>query len=337
MSHIPSFADIERAAERLDGVARYTPLLGSDALDARTAGRVLLKAENLQRTGSFKIRGAYNRLSQLKDEGAARVAAFSSGNHAQGVALAARLLGMRATIVMPSDAPKLKIENTRRLGAETVLYDRWTESREEIAARIAAEQGAEVVPAFDDPGIIAGQGTVGLELAEQARALALDLDSVLVPASGGGLAAGIALALEATRPGTRVHTAEPAGFDDHAKSLAAGEILANDPGGRSICDALLAPRPGRITFAINRKLLESGLVATDDEVRAAMAFAFRELKLVVEPGGAAALAALLAGRIETEGRTIAIVLSGGNVDQETFTACLGRAERMAATDLGEQC
>jgi len=320
----PTFADIERAAECLAGVAHRTPVIRSDALDERTGGRILLKAENLQRTGSFKIRGAYKRLSELKDAGRTHVVAFSSGNHAQGVALAARLLGMRAVIVMPSDAPRLKIDNTRSLGAEIVLYDRRTESREAIAARIAAEQQAVVVPSFDDPGIIAGQGTVGLELADQSRAIGADLDAVIVPTSGGGLAAGIALALETTSPRTKVHTAEPAGFDDHARSLAAGEILSNASGSESICDALLAPSPGRITFAINRRLLGEGLVAGDDEVRTAMAFAFRELKLVVEPGGAVALAALLGGRMDAKGRTIAVVLSGGNVDREAFADCLSR-------------
>ena len=322
----PVFADIERAAARLTGVAYATPLLRSDTLDARTGGRILLKAENLQRTGSFKIRGAYNRLSELKDSGRTHVVAFSSGNHAQGVALAARLLGMRAVIVMPSDAPRLKIENTRALGADIVLYDRWTESREGIAARIAQEQDAVVVPSFDDPGIIAGQGTVGLEIADQSRERGIEIGAVLVPASGGGLAAGIALALEAKSPATKVHTAEPAKFDDHARSLAAGEILANDAGADSICDALLAPSPGRITFAINRRLLGEGLIARDDEVRTAMAFAFRELKLVVEPGGAVGLAALLAGRIDVKDRTVAVVLSGGNVDGDTFADCLRRAE-----------
>lgn len=323
---LPHFPDIARAAERLAGIAYRTPLIRSDALDARTGGRILLKAENLQRTGSFKIRGAYNRLSELKAFGTDDVVAFSSGNHAQGVALAARLLGMRAAIVMPSDAPRLKIDNTRSLGAEIVLYDRWNEDREAIAAKLATERGAIVVPSFDDPGIIAGQGTVGLELADQARALAIDVDAALVPASGGGLAAGIALALETKSPHTRVHTAEPAAFDDHARSLAAGEILANGSDAASICDALLAPRPGRITFAINKRLLGAGLVATDDEVSAAVAFAFRELKLVVEPGGAVALAALLAGRIDAKGRAIAVVLSGGNVDRETFADCLERAK-----------
>lgn len=324
--HLPVFQDIRRAAVRLDGIARRTPLLRSDALDQRLGARVLLKAETLQRTGSFKIRGAYNRLAELKESGVtAGVVAFSSGNHAQGVALAAKLLGMRATIVMPADAPRLKVENTRDLGAEIVLYDRWREDREAISQRIAAERGATLVPSYDDPGIIAGQGTVGLEMAAQARELGARLDTVLVPASGGGLAAGIALAFEAESPHTLVNTAEPAGFDDHARSLAAGEPLGNAAGARSICDALLAPRPGRITFEINRRLIAGGLVATDDEVRAAMGFAFRDLKLVVEPGGAVAFAALLAGRIDARDRTIGIVLSGGNVDRETFLACLEQA------------
>ena len=321
----PTIDDVRRAAGRLAGIAYRTPLLRSDALDALTGGRVLLKAETLQRTGSFKIRGAYNRLAELAEggSGGAGVVAFSSGNHAQGVALAARLLGISAVIVMPADAPALKVENTRSLGAEIVLYDRWREDREAIAARISSERGATIVPSYDDPGIVAGQGTVGLELAAQADELGIGLDAVIVPASGGGLAAGIALALQAESPRTQVHTAEPTAFDDHARSLAAGEPLGNnDPEARSICDALLAPRPGRITFPINRRLLAGGVTATDAEVCAAMRFAFRHLKLVVEPGGAVALAALLAGRIDPKGRTLGIVLSGGNIDQDVFVRCL---------------
>jgi threonine dehydratase len=323
MTDLPVLDDVLRAAERLAGVAVHTPLLRSDRLDERTGGRILLKPEMLQRTGSFKIRGAYNRLKQLVEAGEDRggVVAFSSGNHAQGVAAAAWLLGMKAAIVMPSDAPALKIENTRRLGGEPVLYDRWTEDREAICARLAAERGATVVPSFDDAGVIAGQGTVGLEIAADARALGLDLDAVYVPASGGGLAAGIGLALD---PATELYTVEPAALDDHARSLAAGERAANDPAARSICDALLAPMPGRMTFALNRKRLAGGLTASDDEVLQAMAFGFEVLKLVIEPGGAVALAALLAGRIDAKGRTVGIVLSGGNVSPDLFADCIGR-------------
>ena len=323
MTDLPVFDDVLRAAERLRGVAVHTPLLRSDRLDELTGGCILLKPEMLQRTGSFKIRGAYNRLKQLVETGQDRggVVAFSSGNHAQGVAAAARLLGMKAAIVMPGDAPVLKIENTRRLGGEIILYDRWTEDREAICARVAAERGATVVPSFDDAGVIAGQGTVGLEIAADIRALGLALDAVYVPASGGGLAAGIGLALD---PTTELYTVEPAALDDHARSLAMGERVANDPAARSICDALLAPMPGRMTFALNRNRLAGGLTASDDEVLQAMAFGFEVLKLVIEPGGAVALAALLAGRIDARGRTIGIVLSGGNVSPEIFADCLSR-------------
>ena len=323
MSDLPVLDDVLRAAERLRGVAIHTPLLRSDRLDALTGGRILLKPEVLQRTGSFKIRGAYNRLKQLVETGrdGGGVVAFSSGNHAQGVAAAAGLLGMKAAIVMPSDAPALKIENTRRLGGEIILYDRWTEDREAICARVAAERGATVVPSFDDAGVIAGQGTVGLELAADAKALGLPLDAVYVPASGGGLAAGIGLALD---PATALYTAEPSAMDDHAKSLAARDRVANDPGARSICDALLAPMPGRMTFALNRARLAGGVTASDDEVLRAMAFGFEILKLVIEPGGAVALAALLAGRIDAKGRTVGIVLSGGNVAPDLFAQALNR-------------
>jgi threonine dehydratase len=323
MTDLPNRDDVVRAAERLKGVAVRTPLLGSERLDALTGGRILLKPEVLQRTGSFKIRGAYNRLKQLVEMGQAGggVVAFSSGNHAQGVAEAARLLGMKAAIVMPSDAPGPKIDNTRRLGGEVILYDRWTEDREAICARIAAERGATVVPSFDDVGVISGQGTVGLELAADAKALGLALDAVYVPASGGGLAAGIGLALDAA---TALYTAEPSTMDDHARSLAAGERVANDPASRSICDALLAPMPGKITFALNQRRLAGGVTATDDEALQAMAFAYETLKLVVEPGGAVALAALLAGRIDARGRTVGIVLSGGNVSPDLFARALGQ-------------
>jgi len=327
---LPGFSEVSLAAGRLAGVAVRTPLLRSEALDTLTGGRVLLKAETLQRTGSFKIRGAYNRLKQLVEAGLNRrgVVAFSSGNHAQGVAEAARLLGMHAVIVMPRDAPALKIDNTRRLGGEIVLYDRWTEDREAICARIATERGATVVPSFDDPGVIAGQGTVGLEMAADAEALELKLDAVYVPVSGGGLISGIGIALAHESPETELYAAEPAGFDDHARSLAARERVANDSTARSICDALLAPMPGRLTFALNRARLRGGVTATDAEVLGAMAFAVQTLKLVVEPGGAVALAALLAGRIDARGRTIGIVLSGGNVEPAMLARALDqRVER----------
>jgi threonine dehydratase len=240
--------------------------------------------------------------------------AFSSGNHAQGVAAAARQLGIPATIVMPADAPEVKMRNTRDLGAEIVAYDRQRESREEIAARIAEQRGAVLVPSFDDPDIIAGQGTVGLEIAEQAAAAGIAIDDVVVCCSGGGLIAGVALAMETLSPGTRLWSAEPEGFDDHRRSLVAGKRLGNEPGRHSICDALLAPMPGELTFAINAGRLSGGLAVSDDEVRAAIAYATRTLKLIVEPGGAAALASVLASKLDVRGRTVAVVLSGGNVD-----------------------
>lgn len=312
---LPTFDDVKAAAVRIAGHAVRTPLLAHTALDARTGGRILLKCETLQHTGSFKFRGAYNRLAQFdEDERRAGVVAFSSGNHAQGVAAAARLLGIPATIVMPSDAPHVKMRNTLALGARVVEYDRLRESREEIAVRIAREQGGVLVPSFDDPDVIAGQGTVGLEIVEQAAGLDLALDDVVVCTSGGGLVAGTALAVATLSPGTRTWCAEPEAFDDHRRSLAAGERLANVPGARSICDALQAPTPGELTFEINRRLLAGGLAVSDDEVRAAIACAARELKLVVEPGGAVALAAVLGGKLAGRGRTVAVVLSGGNID-----------------------
>jgi len=312
---LPDFDDVRAAAARLDGHAQRTPLLARTPLDERTGGRILLKLETLQHTGSFKFRGAYNRLAQLDAaQRSAGVVAFSSGNHAQGVACAARLLGVHATIVMPADAPRVKMHNTLALGAEVITYDRLHESREDIAARLATERGAVLVPSFDDPDIIAGQGTVGLEIARQATEQGAALDDVIVCTSGGGLVAGTALAIRALSPQTRIWSAEPEGHDDHRRSLAAGRREANAPGTRSICDALLAPAPGLLTFEINRRLLAGGVAVSDAEVRAAIAYAARTLKLVVEPGGAVALAAVLAGRIETRGRTIAVVLSGGNVD-----------------------
>jgi len=320
---LPTFEDVRGAARRIAGHARRTPLLGGTPLDALTGGRILLKLETLQHTGSFKFRGAYNRLVQLDAaQRRAGVVAFSSGNHAQGVAAAARLLGIPATIVMPSDAPRVKMQNTLALGASVVEYDRERESREEIAASLASERGAVLVPSFDDPHVIAGQGTVGLEIVEQATELGMAPEDVVVCCSGGGLVAGTALAAKAMLPSSRVWSAEPAEFDDHRRSLQAGQRLRNAPGARSICDALLAPTPGELTFRINRGLLAGGLTATDSEVRSAIAYAARVLKLVVEPGGAVALASVMAGRLETRGRTVAIVLSGGNIDDRMLRECL---------------
>ncbi len=300
-------ADVAAAARRgCAGLhAVTTPLLESPALNARLGGRVLVKAECLQRTGSFKFRGAFNALAQL-DAPARRagVVAYSSGNHAQGVAAAAQLLGMPATIVMPADAPAIKLANTRFYGADIVLYDRYREVREAIAQRLADARGATLLPPYDDARVIAGQGTVGLELAAQAAALGARLDAVVVPCSGGGLIGGIALALAAASPGTAIYAAEPAGFDDMRRSLAAGERVANDPDARSICDALLAPMPGVLTFALARRLL-AGSVLPSRMRRSSKPWRppSSHLKLVAEPSGAAALAAVLAGKIPMRDRT----------------------------------
>ena len=316
---LPTAADVDEAVRRLAGVALHTPLISSNVLDALTGGRVFLKAETLQRTGSFKFRGAYNKLSSIpEDRRAGGVVAFSSGNHAQGVAAAAQLLDMPAVIVMPRDAPRPKRERTAALGAEVVLYDREREDREQLARDIAEERGSVLVPPYDDPMIIAGQGTVGREIVDDLAAAGLRPDIVIVTASGGGLAAGIALAVKDQNPDAQLYTAEPAGFDDHARSFRSGKREINNAMTGSICDALLSPSPGKITFEINRELVGEGLTATDEEVGRAVAFAFRELKLVVEPGGAVALAALLAGRLDVQGKVAVAVLSGGNVDPELF-------------------
>ena len=314
-----SFADVEAAAGRLAGHAVETPLIENPALNERLGARVLIKPETLQRVGAFKFRGAYNRLVQLTPEERRRgVVAFSSGNHAQGVALAARLLDIPALIVMPADAPAVKVEATLGYGAEVRRYDRLTESREAIAAAIAAERGSTVVPAFDDPHIVAGQGTVGLELARQAQARGVALDLALTPVSGGGLLAGVALALKALSPATELWGVEPAGFEDLAQSLAAGRRVTIKPAGRSLCDALESPAPGEITFPILQRHLAGAVAVTDAEVAEAMRYAFSTLKLVVEPGGSVGLAALLTGKVRAEGRTVGLVLSGGNVDPDLF-------------------
>ncbi len=312
-------ADVDAAAQRLEGIAVRTPLLRNHALDDVARGTVLVKPECLQVTGSFKIRGAYNFLSQLTPvQARAGVVAFSSGNHAQGVAAAGSMLGIRTAIVMPEDAPRAKLENTKRLGGEVITYDRYTGDREAIAREIAAERGAIVVPSYNHDHIIAGQGTVGLEIAEQCDELGLRPDTVLICCGGGGLIAGSATAVKGRFDDVSVHPVEPEGFDDTARSLESGKPEHVDPAARSICDALQAHSPGELTFEINRRLLGCGLVVSDDEVREAMRFAFRNLKLVVEPGGAVALAAVLSQKIETAGRTTIVVISGGNVDVELF-------------------
>lgn len=312
-------ADIASAAETIKPYAVRTPLLSSPAIDALTGARVFFKAEPLQRTGSFKFRGAFNKISSIPAAArAAGVVAFSSGNHAQGVAAAAQLFGMPAVIVMPADSPVTKRERTKGYGAEVVLYDRDREDREAIAREICQRRGATLVPPFDDAKVIAGQGTVGKEIAEDMAALGVAPDLVVVPASGGGLTAGVAIAIKSKFPNSTLMTAEPEGFEDHAHSFASGKREHGVAKGRTICDALMAPNPGELTFSINRHLVAAGAAASDAEVGEAMNAAFRELKLVVEPGGAAAFATLLAGHLNAKGKTVAIVLSGGNVDADLY-------------------
>jgi threonine dehydratase len=320
---IPSYADVVAAAGRLRGHALRTRLRRSPALDGQTGGRILLKCEVEQRTGSFKFRGALNRMSQIpRDRLAAGVVAYSSGNHAQAVAAVAKLLGMPAMIVMPADAPAMKIARTREHGAEVVLYDRARESREAIGGRIAAARGAVIVPPFDDPDVIAGQGTVGLEIVEQAREQALEIDAVLVPCSGGGLTAGIALAVKEHFPSAEVIAVEPEGFDDTTRSLAAGTRVSNAAVTGSVCDALLVTTPGEITFAVNSRLGVRGIAVGDDAALRAIAYATKELDATLEPGGAVALAALLEKKFDARDRTVAVVLSGGNIDAEMLERAL---------------
>lgn len=315
-THRPRYEGVLDAARQIDGVAVRTPLIESPALNAVVGGRVLMKAENLQRAGAFKFRGAYNRISRLNAEEKARgVVAFSSGNHAQGVAAAAALVGTSALIVMPSDSPRVKIEGVIGFGGEVRLYDRWTESREAIGAAIADERGSVLVPPFDDPFIIEGQGTVALEMVDQADA---PMDQLLCGASGGGLMAGINLVMAERSPQTTVIVVEPEAYDDTARSLAAGERVGHPEGAPSICDALMSPMPGALTWPINRRLA-GAVTVSDAEVAEAVRFAFRHLKLVVEPGGAVSLAALLSGKSETKGRTTGIVLSGGNIDPALYS------------------
>lgn len=318
-----AFADIEAAANRLQGVCIRTPLHRSAELDRRCNAQIFLKPECLQHIGAFKFRGAYNRLVQLSDaERAHGVVAFSSGNHAQGIAYAAQLLGMHATIVMPSDAPAIKKEGTSALGATIRYYDRHTESREDIAAAIAAESGAVLVPAFDDVDVIAGQGTCGLEFIQQLHEQSVVADSVLSPCGGGGLLAGIATAVNGLSEQTRIYGVEPQFFDDHFLSRRAGKRIRIQPAQSTLCDALMATMPGVITWEINSQLVSDFLVVSEDEVAHAVSFAFRYLKLVVEPGGAVALAALLSGKLPLADKVVGVVLSGGNIDQHTMRACL---------------
>jgi len=325
---IPNYVDVLEAAEQIADHTIRTPLLESPLLNEKLGGRLLVKAECLQLAGAFKFRGAYNRISRLsEEERKAGVVAFSSGNHAQGVALAAKMLGAPAVIVMPKDAPAMKLENTRAYGAEIVLYDRASENREDISQQLAAERGATLVPSYNDPHIIAGQGTVGLELARQARDMGADLDAVIMPCGGGGLSSGTALAVSHDCPRTELYTAETKGFEGMMQSLAAGERVSADAGGaQSFCDALLLPKPGEITFSINKGLLNGGFAISDTDTARAMAAAFRYLKIVVEPGGAVALAAVLIGAYDCRDKTVCVICSGGNVDGEVFAEAIGQGD-----------
>lgn len=311
----PAPTDVLDAAARIAGHVVRTPMLRNTALDRTTGGIILVKPEVLQRTGSFKLRGATNALLRLTPEQrAAGIVTYSSGNHGQAIACAAAALGAAATIVMPADAPAIKRDATAAWGANIVTYDRLRDDREAIGRKIQAETGATLVPPYDHPDVIAGQGTLALELAADAKDAGLTLDILLVPAGGGGLISGCALGLAAISPATKIYAVEPQGWDDTGRSLRSGQRERNDMQGSTFCDALLAPMPGALTFPINQKYLAGGLTVTDEEVRAAQAFAARHLKLVVEPGGAVALAALLAERIDAAGATVGVVLSGGNAD-----------------------
>lgn len=317
---LPTFDDVLDAALQITGVAAKTPLVESQILNRRVGARVFLKVETLQRTGSFKFRGAYNRISRLSSARTpGGVVAYSGGNHAQGVAAAAKLCGLPSLVMMPADAVQLKVDSTRSYGAHVVFYPPHEAHLRNIrASRIAQRRGAVVVPSYDDRHVIAGQGTVCLEIFEAARRLGAEIDTILVPCSGGGLAAGCALTKEALSPETRLFTVEPSGFDDTARSLSVGKRMKNDPEARSICDALLISPPGELTFEINKELVTGGLSVTDDEVRDAMRFAFQYLKLVIEPGGAVALASVLFGHVAGMGRTVAVVLSGANVGPSLY-------------------
>lgn len=318
---------IRSAAARLKGHAQRTPLLSSDFINEKAGRRVWIKPECLQHTGSFKFRGAWSAISGLSETDRQRgVLAYSSGNHAQGVALAARRHGVAAVIVMPSDAPNLKIDNTRAMGAEVVLYDRATEDRDQIGSRLAEDRSLTLIRPFDEPLVIAGQGTTGLEIAEQVADVGLSAADVLICCGGGGLTSGIALALEAEAPGLRARPVEPEGFDDVARSLRSGGIERNNRTSGSLCDAIITPSPGKITFPIMQRLCGPGLVVTEDEAMRAVAQAFLRLKVVAEPGGAVALAAALFRQDDILGDDVIVVISGGNIDPDVFTQALTTLE-----------
>lgn len=320
---LPGFADVLAAAERLQGHVIRTPLLRHPLLDALTGGTVLVKPEPLQRTGSFKLRGATNAALLLAATGnRGGIVTHSSGNHGQACAAAAHALGLKATIAMPADAPAIKVESTRRWGAEIIPFDRHNIDRDALTARLAEERGATVIPPFDHPHVIAGQGTMALELIEDAKAIGLTPDALAICTGGGGLIGGSALAAKALIPEAEIWAVEPEGWDDTRQSLVAGHRVAVDGSGSGLCDSLLSKQPGAITFAINQKHLAGGVAVTEAEVFRAMRFAFEHLKVVVEPGGSVALAAVLAGKVSAKGRVVGLVMSGGNVDPAVFARAL---------------
>ena len=316
------YKDIVAAAERISAQIRHTPLLESLQFNARIGGRVLVKAEPLQYTGAFKFRGACNAVACLGDVN--HVVAYSSGNHGAAVAAAAVAQGFKASIVMPQDAPAMKINNTKNFGGEVVLYDRYQQSREDIAAALAKTQNAEIIPPYDDARVIAGQGTLGLEIAADLKARGIKPHQLICPTGGGGLLAGVALALHESLPSLDIIAAEPEGFDDFARSLTADKRLANQAGASSICDSIVTPTPGKITFPINRQHVSRGVAVREEAVLEAMASAWQDFKLVVEPGGAVALAALLSGAVAGKDKTTIIIASGGNVDAGLFRKALER-------------
>ena len=320
---VPTFDDVASAARRLSGHVVRTPMLRNTMLDQLTGGTILIKPETLQRTGSFKLRGATNAALQLSaSERRAGVVTHSSGNHGQALACAASGVGTAATIFMPADAPRVKVESTRRWGAEIIHYDRVRDDRDAMARAYAERTGAALIPPFDHPQVIAGQGTLALELVEDAEKAGFAMDALLVCTGGGGMIAGCALAVEGASPATEVYAVEPEGADDTVRSLRSGVREGNPPGGSQLCDSLLSKMPGELTFAVNQPRLAGGVAVSDEEVLAAIAFAFMHLKLVVEPGGAVCLAALLAGKFEATGRVVGAVLSGANVDPGVFARAL---------------
>ncbi|HCH23162.1 MAG TPA: pyridoxal-5'-phosphate-dependent protein [Oceanospirillaceae bacterium] len=317
-----SYAQVLQAQQRLDGIVVRTPLLESSAINARFQGRILFKTEALQRTGWFKFRGAYNKISQLAQQGVKGVVAYSSGNHAQGVALAASMFDMRAVIVMPADSPAIKINNTKALGGEVVLYQRQHENREQIGAALAKEHQLALVKPYDDEDIIAGQGTIGIEATQQLQLLGLVPDTLIAPCGGGGLISGTAIAWHQAFPDTRILVAEPQGYDDAARSLQAAKRLGNTSTTPNICDAIVTPMVGELTFPIMQQHVGAGMAVSEHHVLKAMAMCMNDLKLVVEPGGCVGLAALLAGLVATKDKVTVVVLSGGNADPDILARAL---------------